>query len=277
MAKTEMKIEEAIGHAGAADWEALERRAREALPHYIWTWKQEKKMMGYCTACHEESWIRLENAVPAFVTEDPYIDEMDEQEFHHPERAFGLEGPPMSTYWKGKEAFDGSGRHGHYGRCPICGTLAQYRSFSMGRKTLTDRIFLIRYAPSAIEEEALVMTGWFAQVNWGWWDDLNEREPEIDITLREICVFRHGKGGERFVAHPIWEGETVTLPDGNLKAVGVHRTGLRWERRKKCVGGFDPYQPPFGECGTRFYLDAERMNTAIAGTRWGAPYQPTLS
>ena len=264
-----MNIEEAQRHAGKQNYMTVERRALDALPKYMWTWKQGKERRGYCTACGNSTRIESGRAVPDWALNDPYADESDS----HPETEYGLEGPESYHYWKGRKAFDHSGRHGHYGTCPACGTFVQYRSENIGHSCLVDRVFLIRYAKSAVEEGALVMTGWLAIADWSRYDGMNEQEPELDITLREICVFRPGRGAERFVAIPMFEGETQVNQDGSLSAINIHRMGFEWTRRRKCLSGFDPYAGIFGRSGSRFYLDKYSLDEAIAGTRWETAFQ----
>lgn len=265
MSREKMTIDEARAHAGKIDLGRAEDRAWEIMPAYIWTEKGEKgKKLGFCTACQTQVMIDPKNKLPGFAANDPYVD--DEEYLEHPERERGFLAPRQHI-----NRYDMSGQHKHFGSCPCCGALAMYRSRWMGRKSVVDRIWMIQYRPSAIENGALVMLGFLCVADWGEWDDCNEPRPAMDITLREICVFRPGKGGDRFVAVPYWMGDTETQEDGTVRAVNL-RSCLCWERRKKCVSGFDPWRPLFGGEGTRYYLDEVSVDSAIAGSAWEGTY-----
>ena len=265
MPREEMTIDEARAHAGKIDLGRAEDRAWEIMPAYIWTEKGEKgKKLGFCTACQTQVMIDPKNKLPGFAANDPYVDV--EEYLEHPERERGFLAPRQHI-----NRYDMSGQHKHFGSCPCCGALAMYRSRWMGRKSVVDRIWMIQYRPSAIENGALVMLGFLCVADWGEWDDYNEPRPAMDITLREICVFRPGKGGDRFVAVPCFMGDTETQEDGTVRAVNL-RSCLCWERRKKCVSGFDPWRPLFGGEGTRYYLDEVSVDSAIAGSAWEGTY-----
>ncbi len=266
-----MELEEALRHAGPI-WTGerqhdLERRARQALPHYLFTWKEGGKKKGYCTYCLNTVTIRREDMIPDYVRDDPYADEEDS--FHHPERAYGFAGPYQgySTFDQAGR-FDQSGKHLHWGDCPCCGCRAQYRGMGMGRKTLSDRVFLIQYQKSADEENALVMTGWLVICDWGKWNEYEQRLPDLYMDLREVCVFRPGMKGERFIKRILWFGEQQE--DGKL----LLAPDAYWQHPKQCHGGFDPwggsYCYRFGNAGTRFMRDEETMDEALAGS-WMEP------
>lgn len=258
-----MTIEEAFRHAGPyiRDWEYAETRGRDALPKYMWFHIDGKERTGYCTHC-QHTGIDLDEAVktPGWVAHDPYIDYDDAE---HWETELELSGPRFSLQWNGVSAMDGSSRHGHFGRCPHCGMVVQYRSLRMGRKGLRDRAFLIRWEESAIEPGTLVMLGWLVWTDWGKWDEYNEHLPEMNEELREICVFRPGEGGSRFVLDS-W----TTADYENGKAVNFqHHT--QWVHRKKCVGGHDPVPGIYYAPGTKFYLDTERFDNALDEVPYG--------
>lgn len=260
-----MTIEEAMRHAGAAarDWQYAERRGRDALPKYIWTEGGKRHRTGYCAECHCDVDLTEAAISPGWVANDPYIDYEDA---HHWEMELNLRGPWFSLAWNGADAMDGSGAHGHFGRCPHCGAVAQYRSMHRGRKNVRDRAFLIRYVQSEIEPDALVMLGWLVWRDWGAWDDYNEWEPPIDEDLREIVVFRPGEGGSRFIR------KTETWADWDsaaCRAVNIRSQTGPWIGRKKAVSGFDPCPGPYYGGGTRFYLDTEQWLDAIGSMPWG--------
>lgn len=270
---TEMTIERAMEHADLSgiDRIALEERARHTLPHYIWYWKNGAEKRGYCTACRQAGRIPQFDAYPDYIKADPYIDDEDrDSDAAHPERAHGMEAPPFFTHWNGAEAFDQSGKHGHFGNCLICGEVVQFRAMGRGRKNLKNRSFLIQYRPSAAEDGAVVMLGWLVQQDWGQWDDYNEPDAEMDISLREICVFRPGHGGERFVSKPLWMADSRYTQNG-IEAINFRIANFIFERRKKCVGGFDPWAGVFGS-GTRFYMDCRSIEDTVCGTPWEIPY-----
>ena len=258
-----MEIQEAMRHAGRyiRDWEYAEVRGRDALPKYMWFRIDGKKKTGYCPHCRIAG-IDLDEAseTPDWVAADPYVDYGDAE---HWETELELTGPAFSLRWNGKSAMDGSARHGHFGRCPHCGMVVQYRNINLGRKNLRDRAFLIRYEESAIEPGTLVMLGWLVWTDWGKWDDYNENYPEIEEELREICVFRPGEGGSRFVLDS-WT--TADYENGTAVNLQHHTT---WIHRKKCVGGYDPVPGIYYGPGTRFYLDDERFENALDSVPYG--------
>ena len=266
-----MELKEALAHLGKQNMNRIEGRAREALPHYMWTDGKAKHRVGYCTNClNTDIPIRQEMALPDWVTTDPYEDS-EESEFHHPEHAAGFRGPWRDYGARGqRDAFTQSGRHNDFGVCPICGSLVQYKSRSMGRKKVSDRILLIRYQQSAVEERTLVMAGWLVICDWGEWDDCNEWLPDLYVDLREICVFRPGKGGERFTkrAHTAVDWETPADENGYLSA----KKYTEWHHDRKCVSGYDPWCGPFRQSNTMFMLDQEALDGALAGTPWEALY-----
>ena len=258
-----MEIEEAMRHAGryARDWQYAEERGRDALPKYMWTTGSKKCRIGYCTHCLADGIDLTESALsPSWVANDPYVDYEDPE---HWEEELSLLGPRYRLQWHGENAMDGSAIHGHFGRCPRCGMVVQYRNLALGRKNLRDRAFLIRYEESAIEPGVLVMLGWLVWVDWGKWDDYNEALPEVYEELREICVFRPGEGGSRFILDS-WR----TADWENGKAVNI-QSHTQWIHRKKCVGGHDPVPVIYWGPGTNFYLDAERWENALGEVPYG--------
>lgn len=259
-----MEIEEALRHAGpiyrADAYHDTEERALQAMPHYMFTWKEGKQRKGYCTNCLNDVILRPGDVIPDYVRDDPYGDEEDSM--HHPERLYGFAGP-----YQGYNHFDGSGKHLHWGDCPCCGCRVQYRGMGMGRKTLQDRVFLIQYRRSAEDENAFVMLGWLCIHDWGKWDEWNERLPELYMDLREVCVFRPGHKGERFLKRILWMGEQQE--DGKLELV----PDAYWQHPKECHGGFDPWRPIYdlGNLGgTPFLLDVNSMEETLAGS-WMEP------
>lgn len=263
-----MELEEALRHAGpiyAGEYQnELERRARQALPHYLFTWKEGRQKKGYCTNCLNTVTVSPADVIPDWVNADPYVDDDDSNyAFHHPEEAYGLSGP-----YEPYANCDNSGAHKHFGDCPCCGARVQYRGMGMGRKALSDRVFLIRYQRSAEEENALVMTGWLVICDWGKWNEYEQRFPEIYMDLREVCVFRPGVKGERFTKHVWFMGQEDGC--GKLFALPV----AEWRHPKQCHGGYDPWggmRRTGFESKTRFVRDNDAMDAALAGT-WMEPW-----
>ena len=142
-----MELTEAMAHAGNVYPRGLTDRAREALPGYMWTEGRPRQRTGYCSLCLADD-IRIDpdRYIPDWVSMDPYAEE-DAHGWHHPKHLLGFRDP-----WKNcghdMEKLTNSGRHLDYGVCPACGNLVQYRSLGMKRKTMEDRIFLIRYKKS---------------------------------------------------------------------------------------------------------------------------------
>lgn len=253
------------------DWQYAETRGRDALPKYMWFAVDGKERRGYCTHCRMAG-IDLNECskTPDWVANDPYYEENEAAE--HWERDLSLRGPAFRTHWKGENAMDGSARHGHFGRCPHCHMVVQYRNLYLGRKNLRDRAFLIRYEESPIEPGTLIMLGWLVWADWGKWDDYNEALPEINEELREICVFRPGEGGSRFVMAHWTEAD---YDPGTMQAVNF-RDHEQWIHRKKCVGGYDPVPGVYFDPGTRFYLDEERFLNALDAVPYGDAVQRVI-
>ena len=60
-----MELEEALRHAGRLDENEVERRARDALPHYMFTDGDKRHRTGYCTCCQSQHIpIREDESVP---------------------------------------------------------------------------------------------------------------------------------------------------------------------------------------------------------------------
>lgn len=272
-----MDITEALRHAGNVMTAEAEERARLALPSYMFTDGDPRHREGYCTCCESARIpIRQDAYFPDWVVDDPYLEiDDDGGSVHHVKKHFGFDSPWMDfkNPRTGKESLNNSGRHGDYGRCPICGTIVQYRSFNMGRKTLRDRIFLIRYQRSRIEENTLVMLGYLVICDWKDWDDYNEAFPSFYMDLREICVFRPGEKGELFTT------KVTRIGEQDNEGRWVSDVIKDWVHPKQCIGGYDPWQGSFqfGYALTDFYLDEESVENAIGGTPWEDLYRKVKS
>lgn len=249
-----MDFEEAKLHAGGMIWEHgsysldIWRRAMRVIPHYIWTIGDEKKRRGYCTAC--ERWVDLEpgSLMPNWAANDPYLDtDADGYPFIPfqimPEHEF-------------QTRHSGRTRHLDTGYCPECGERVQFRGMYRGHKSLTDRRFLIVYSKDALDpENAVVCVGYELYVPWRDMDD-NEPGVPLEITPRELCVFRHGKGGQRFVHG--WEWRCGGWQE-------------RWKHRRECKSGFAPGAGTFNG-GIQTVLDQESFLEAVQGT----PFAPVV-
>lgn len=266
-----MTLQEAMAHAGPIDlYGSIEDRARDALPMYIWTVPDPDKpgkKWGVCSWCHEGATVDKEQ-IPSWVAGDPYRDDDDPDcDLHHPEHADGLRGPYIRRRWKHTDdALDWSGRHGHYGTCPFCGHLVQYRSLNYSRTRMVDECLLIQYRKSALDPRALVMLGVHAMARWDLWDDYNDLEPLIDLQLCEVCVFIPGRPGERFTLDVWYTGD---YDSQSMTASNVQRHEAL-KHRRECKGGFDPH----GALGnTFFYRDQWAMDEALKGTPFEVPYK----
>ena len=245
-----MELEEALRHARGIAGEChvnsrLWDRAEMAVPHYLWTLGTRKDRRGWCSAC--KRWMRLkpERMTPGYAAFDPYMEKFD-----------GDEDPFLPVLYSGlqehlfRERYNGTTDHLTTGTCPQCGAWVQFRSIYKGHKSLWDRLFLIEYAKSAIEpRSAIVCVGLEIDVAWKHMDGLEPDVP-MEITPRELCVFRYGQGADRFVREATWTGDGWEM---------------RWAHRRECVSGFAPgrglYQP-----GIQVRLDDESYRNAIAGT-----------
>ena len=245
-----MELEEALRHARGIAGEChvnsrLWDRAEMAVPHYLWTLGTRKNRRGWCSAC--KRWMRLkpERMTPGYAAFDPYMEKFD-----------GDEEPFLPVLYSGlqehlfRERYNGTTDHLTTGTCPQCGAWVQFRSIYKGHRSLWDRLFLIEYAKSAIEpRSAIVCVGLEIDVAWKHMDGLEPGVP-MEITPRELCVFRYGQGADRFVREATWTGDGWEM---------------RWTHRRECVSGFVPgrglYQP-----GIQVRLDDESYRNAIAGT-----------
>ena len=90
------------------------------------------------------------------------------------------------------------------------------------------------------------------------WRNMDDYEPYVpmEITPRELCVFQHGKGGQRFVHGWEW---------------GRGEWQERWKHRKECKSGFAPGAGPFSG-GIQTVLDQESFTEAVQGT----PFAPIV-
>ena len=248
-----MTIGEALGHVGSNYNSAYVRqRVLEAIPHYIWTQGSAKKRRGFCTACRQ--WSEQIKELPDWVVDDPYAEDYA-AEFDGSDRQIQT----LDTSEYGEKV---TGKTGHlqYGWCPICGARGQFRSLNMGRKHMHDHIFLIMYGKSELEAGAIVCVGYAADVYWNELNTAKITEIPVKIEPTEVCVFRDGKGGQRFIKEPEYfsgkENQWI----------------CRWIRKRECKSSYAPSAGYFG-IGLSYrrsvILDVSSFEEALAGTRVG--------
>lgn len=271
-AKQRMELTEALEHAGSLEPDArLTARALEAVPHYIWMepkagmpdnqgWPdydgRKGPRMGKCTACGH--WVNLDKLedVPDFVLDDPYVEDCEGDT---------LNGFLVADHLRNHtKKVMGGHKHKDYGWCPSCGAGIQFRSLGYGRKSLTDERWLIHYRKSAIEAGAVVMVGYLLTVNWWQMDPMDGIEPPLEMQARELCVFRYGKGAERFLNHRYCYADMADVDEhGRLTR---YREGFNWGWMGVCKSGYNPRSGIFGQGGVQFVLDARSFEDAISGT-----------
>lgn len=196
--------------------------AKKVMPNYIFTQGTEKDRTGYCTAC--DTWMECDRDVmrdqtPEWVNNDPYLADDDEEQPFIP-----FAGLPKwdfdRWYSSGKTTQNATGY------CPRCGARVRFRSLWRGNKGLCDKRFLIRYAKSELDpQNAIVCVGYRLESNYRNMD-INQPEMQLDILPLEVCVFRNGEGGDRFIYEVKW--------------CGVGGWEYQWSRRKECKSGFAP-------------------------------------
>ena len=250
-----MDISEAKAHAGrlldggCPAW--VEERVRLAMPHYIWTWQDGRHKSGVCSFCGAK------------------MERLDKQQIHPPEQVDdmhdnGFEGERAYRATMMHELHDGTAHHKSTGLCPICGSDVQFRSVDRGYRSLEDRLFLIEYARSAIEPGALVCVGYRAFVPWREMDP-NRMEPPLEVVPMEICVFRYGKGGQRFIREARWICDERRQ---NFRDRWSKVPTESWKRRRHCISGYTGQTSYMGNDGTPVMLDTAAFELAVEGTRW---------
>lgn len=257
-----MELEEAMAHLGHEDTEHIRQRALKAVPHYLWMFGDKKHRQGYCTACGMYS----EKAeVPDFAMNDPYMDLEDGEP--------GQEFRGRPHWWNEK---DDNWEHNRIGSCPRCGERVQYKHIGRGHRNMADWIFLCEYKKSAIDpEHTICLVGYevgavHSEAALGCEQQYMEEpslfiengEPEIRLTAREICIFTAGVGAWRFVRGTYW---TADYADG--RAENVQRC-FAWKKRKECKSGYRAGN--FMGNGPDAYLDLTEWREAIEGTAFSA-------
>jgi hypothetical protein len=266
-----MSWEEAERHVGnlMSDW--VEQRALEAIPHYLFMErrsvpeqvetfdiKRKQTLMGFCTRClewHElqtkPAWVNLERLKDGDpdMADDLPVDLLEDEwpGFHGPMR--------HST---GRKEEKGITRHGAIGYCPGCGARVQYRSLNIGYKSLYDRTLLVTYRKSAIEADVVVCVAYDVYVPWKKMNPYDGIYPPMEIEPAEVCVFRYGKGADRFRMNHclLWD-----------EALGRYTASWNeWKHYGECISGWAPGTGMWGASRTRTVLDANSFKTALQGT-----------
>ena len=247
-----MDWEEARSHAGsliaggsAPAW--IEDRAQQIIPHYIWTWQEGRKKSGLCTACRH------------------VFDRLDRDVIHRPDEYEYEEeflGAASLQYFR--EHWTGGPRHKSTGLCPHCGAWVEFRSLAKGKNSLEDKLFFVVYARSAADKDAVVCVGYRIFIPWRDMDDF-EFQPPVSITPMEVCVFRWGQGGRRFIRETGWE-YVESLKNGRERwqkyAKGT------WTRRRDCLSGYTGQKAVFGNDQTQVVTDMQSLRDAVRGTLW---------
>lgn len=243
-----MTIQEAMEHAGSltVTW-SIRERLMQAMPKYMWFWRDEetKVKCGYCTACGNA--MMLGNDLPK---QDIYMEEYNN----------GFEG--LRKQWDFEARMDGEVKHKHTGCCPMCGEMVELRSIGMSRKNMIDKRMVIQYRPSAAEPDALVCIGYQVAMPWHEMDN-DTLALEAEIVPVELCVFRYGKGGTRFIRKRMWH--STQQRDGRWLMWDYWGD---WERRKECRSGWSPGMCSYGKGGTPIVLDMESLEDAVADSVW---------
>lgn len=249
-----MDITEARAHAGALlapgdrtpGW--IEDRARLIIPHYIWTWQDGRKKHGWCTSCGRT------------------IERLDGEDIRRPDE-YQEDGEFMGrslVRWY-REHWDGTAHHGKAGLCPYCGQEVEFRSLARGHATMEDKLFFVVYRRSAIDRNAIVCAGYRIFIPWRELDEYERFEVPMQITPMELCVFRWGKGGQRFIRDSVWRCYQRT-PSG--RDIWTKQVGDTWTRRRECVSGYTGQQSYMGNDNTAVVLDVTAYTDAVEGTPW---------
>lgn len=221
------------------------KAAKKVMPHYIFTQGDERHRTGWCSAC--EQFVdcgkeAMSDQLPSWVNNDPYLaDDDDEQPFI----PFAGESKFEFDRWYG----EGGTRHNCTGYCPSYGERVRFRSAARGIRSIYDKRFMIIYQKSEIDpQNTVVCAGYRLDCSYRKTDAFQPEFP-LEITPLEVCVFRYGDGGERFIQEMKWHGIEGWKPT--------------WSHRKDCAGGFAPGM--FGNT-IQVVLDQQSFWDAVTGT-----------
>lgn len=251
-----MTIEEALQHCGLLINNRVEERAREAIPHYMWLFREGKDKAGVCSHCHSILHGKEELERNAWISYcDPYLDQMEYDEFRHPD------------WYKNDNRATCEARHNEQGYCAHCGALITYKEIRYGRKNMQDQIFLLDYRKSRVDANTICLIGFETEANWN--KELHtdmpayEFSPEISIIPSMICIFSFGRGAARFTRRRIWEAEY----DPNAqRAYGFCKVDLGFQQ----CSTVDACYTPYGKYAhVPFIRHKEDMREALEGTAFG--------
>ncbi len=242
-----LTVEEILRLAGPLSLD--EEKAREALPnHYIFTFGRAKKKRGVCSRC-----AALLPAGELGRAPDPYI---DEEEYRTLDTPYG---------W-GRAECDESGLQGHFGHCPACGALAQYKSLARGTERIYDVIHYAQWRKSPVEENCLIFVLWRCAARyWGADEDAPLGAFQADIAREpvEICAVKYGGAQGRAVRERLaaadWAPQTGRAE--NMRYASC------WAARRECRSGFPAWRAPFAP-PVMAVLDKEDFLAACDGTPW---------
>ena len=171
--------------------------------------------------------------------------------------------------------------HKGYGRCRVCGTEAETRLMRYGRKRMNEEFYAVRWTKSAIDKNALVMTGYFCRVNYDCPDPGHAKKLIVPIL---IDTFRYGGGATR-IQRCVWSyGDPEGLCGWSLRrdvrAVGAgyfgHRVDiLRDERGFEAAIQGTPFLSAINtmnacraRAGLTYVDDRSELLSAIARRPW---------
>lgn len=240
-----------------------EERILQAAPHYLWFWTEGRKKTGYCTACGE-SGIPGGAAAPMKLFQE--ADRALRQEREDLGLSASLPRDMIDKLGTRKipSELRADWKHLHYGACPRCGAVVQYRSEALRRAHMIDTVILSQYARSSCDPDTIVMMLWQGALLWCRWNPYTEKSPEMDLRLREVCLMKKGTAGIRYTTPARW---TADVPSGSDRACNF-RVVCGWERKKECISGFWPAEEafPFEKSRVTGAADLLSVNIAFAGT-----------
>lgn len=252
-----MDITEARAHAGALILDGdntprwVEDRARQVIPHYIWTWQEGRRKRGECTAC------------------GTIFDDLGREDVRRPDD-YAHDGEFMGAqkYSFFVNNWDGTPHHKSTGCCPRCGAWVEFRSLAKGYSSLEDKLFLVIYQRSAVDKNAIVCVGYRIFIPWREMEEWRYPETPMYVTPMEICVFRWGKGGQRFIRDVAWYRLDRRIGTVGRREVWSRTAIDTWTRRKRCDSGYTGQNPTYGNDDTAVVLDVTAWQDAIEGTLW---------
>lgn len=236
---------------GGPLWELI----RLGMPQYLWTDKHpmdeadiyargQEEPVGWCTACEE--WVALSEVedIAKGMQPDPYLS--DDYQIWLPVEGWG-------EYEFDYGYTDGKPKHKAFTVCPHCLTRVQARDMWRPRKSMRrDRRFFVTWAKSSVEEGTIVMAGFDAIADWREMDNGSPAQV-LTVTPVEVCLFRPGKAGQRWICEGRWD-----------EAAREYKT--EWRRRKECISGWRPGATCFHPSWVTLCYEGGALEDAVAGT-----------